>query len=82
MNYRDQAAATNLTKCACGRPILKPKRKCLHCKKTTKYTHTTLRAQKTPANKPDKPRTRRAKRQNSQILGTCPDLRLQNWSFN
>lgn len=83
MNPRDQRAyRTCLT---CDAKVLPPRRKCNRCRKT-KYTTTVLRASNKGRNKvglalhrPDKPHTRKAKRQNPHVLGSTPNLVMSRW---
>lgn len=79
--FRDRIAG-NFRECAgegCTRLVLPPKRKCPHCKVTKKYTVTVApprnkgrNARGTCLHKAEKPRTKRAKRQN------LPNMPLSN----
>jgi hypothetical protein len=78
--YRDRVAG-KFRPCAgnCGRLVLPPKRKCPHCKKQKKYTVTVepprnkgRNARGTCLHKPDKIRTKRAKKQR------IPNMPLSN----
>jgi hypothetical protein len=70
----------------CGAPIPKGKRKCLrHLKlkgKTSQGRPVTKgsNARGIAAHKPDRSRTRRAKRQNPQVMGVKPTLRVSHMS--
>jgi hypothetical protein len=81
MNYRD---APNYRKCLdCNARVLPPRRKCNSCRKGRVYTHTQLRASTKGMNarglalhRPETSHTRRAKRQNPQVLGSLPTMRM------
>jgi uncharacterized OB-fold protein len=79
MNYRD---APNYRKCLdCDARVLPPRRKCNSCRKSVAYTVSTLKPSRAGYNKrgtalhrPTTSHTRRAKRQNPQVLGSRPNL--------
>jgi len=80
VNSRD---ARLLPKCKCGRPAPIGKRKCARCLSTKGFKVVQGRpsrkgsnARGTAAHKPDKIRTRRAKRQNPESLAMRPELRM------
>jgi hypothetical protein len=90
VTYRD-AVAGDFRQCAtCHRKVIKPKRKCSACKSTKSYTVVTANprnkgrnARGTCLHKPDKVRTKRAKRQNKDSrTGNVPQLRKSNWEFS
>lgn len=71
----------------CNELVLPPRRKCNRCRKTT-YKVTTLppsnkgrRARNISLTRPDKVRTKRAKRQHPEQLASSPELRMSNWRF-
>jgi uncharacterized OB-fold protein len=84
MTYRDRR---HYKKCLhCDALVLPPRRKCNNCRKVKKYTVTELRPSRKGANatgtclhKPDKVRTKRAKRQNADKLASVPHMKMSNW---
>lgn len=67
-----------LPRCKCGRSAPIGKRKCGRCLSTKGYKVTTLRASTKGmnVNRATKSYTRRAKRQNTSLLGAVPQLRM------
>lgn len=71
-----------LPKCKCGRSAPIGKRKCGRCLSTKGYKVTVLRPSRKgmnavgTAHRPAKSYTRRAKRQNTSLLGAVPQLRM------
>lgn len=83
MNHRDAKAYRKCLDCA--NKVLPPRRKCNRCRKT-KYTTTVLRPSNKGRNKvglalhrPERPHTRRPKRQNPHVLGSSPELVMSRW---
>ena len=81
VNPRDRA---RYRKClTCDALVLPPRRKCNACKTSKVYKVETLRGSRKGMNKrgtclhkPDKIRTKRAKRQNTNLLGEKPTMPL------
>lgn len=72
----------------CDNLVLPPRRKCNKCRKAKVYTVTTLPYGRRGRNKvgtalhrPEKSHTRKAKRQNPNVLGSTPDMVMSRWEY-
>lgn len=75
---------SSIAYCAdCNKAIVKPRRKCNACRKTKKYSTTSLktsnaRPRSLCVSKPNKRRTKRAKRQNPEVMNVVPYMRTSS----
>lgn len=72
----------------CDNLVLPPRRKCNRCRKAKVYTTTVMRPSRKGMNKvgtalhrPEKPHTRKPKRQNSNVLGSEPNMVMSRWDY-
>lgn len=86
MNYRDAAHYRECIATGCANRVLPPRKKCNGCRVSKVYKVEALRpsrkgmnARGTALHRPEKSHTRKAKRQNPNVLGSSPDMVMTRW---
>ena len=86
MNPRDLRHYKTCIATGCDAKVLPPRKKCNACRVSKVYHTTTLRPSRKGSNavgtalhRPDKAHTRKAKRQNPNVLGSEPHMVMSRW---